>query len=98
MLPDSWAEGKKDAEELLEWNRFERTLNNVFQIQEGQIFQLGSLRVEVLAGANPDLEIDPFNNQSCVFRVSEEDFSLLILGDLGVEAGRRLLQKGYLID
>jgi putative metallo-beta-lactamase domain protein len=95
MLPDSWAEGKKDAEELLEWNRFERTLNNVFQIQEGQIFQLGSLRVEVLAGANPDLEIDPFNNQSCVFRVSEEDFSLLILGDLGVEAGRRLLQKGY---
>ncbi len=94
MLPDSWAEGKADAEDLLTWNRFERTLDNVFQLQAGQVFQLGSLRVEVLAGANPDLEMNPFNNQSCVFRVSEDDFSLLILGDLGAEAGRRLLQKG----
>ena len=95
MLPDSWAEGKNDGKDLLSWNRFERTLSNVFQIREGQVFQLGSLKVEVLAGANPDLEMNAFNNQSCVFRISEKDFSLLILGDLGAEAGRRLLQKGY---
>ena len=62
---------------------------------KGQVFQLGSMRVEVLSGANPDLLNEPFNNQSCVFRVSEEDFSLIILGDLGAEGGRRLLEKGY---
>ena len=27
--------------------------------------------------------------------MSEEDFSLIILGDLGAEGGRRLLEKGY---
>ena len=95
MLPDSWATGKRDEEDLLNWNGFERTLDNVFKIEEGQVFQLGSMRVEVLSGANPDLLNEPFNNQSCVFRVSEEDFSLIILGDLGAEGGRRLLEKGY---
>lgn len=95
MIPDTWAKGKRDEEDLLTWNQFERTLDNVFQIREGQVFQLGSMRVEVLSAANPDLLTEPFNNQSCVFRVSEEDFSLLILGDLAVEGGRRLLMKGY---
>lgn len=92
MLPDAWAKGKRDGEELLEWNRFERTLLNVFQLQAGQVFQLGSMRVEVLSGANPDLAEN--NDQSCVFRVSEEDFSFLVLGDLAVEGGRRLLASG----
>ena len=55
MIPDTWAKGKRDEEDLLTWNQFERTLDNVFQ----------------------------------------EDFSLLILGDLAVEGGRRLLMKGY---
>lgn len=95
MLPDAWARGKRGEEDLLNWNQFERTLDNVFRIQEGQAFQLGSIKVEVLSGANPDLLNEPFNNQSCVFRVSEDDFTLLILGDLGAEGGCRLLQKGY---
>ncbi len=53
------------------------------------------MTVDVLAGNNPDLKMNPINNQSCVFRVTEGDFSMIFLGDLGEEAGDRLLGKGY---
>ena len=62
---------------------------------EGQFFEVGSMKVEVLAGANLELKSNFCNNQSCAIRVTEDDFSILFLGDMGVEAGRKLLAKGY---
>ena len=96
-LPDEWDQPIK-AEELQElrvWNAFARTLDErFFEIKEGQVFQLGSMKIEVLSGANPDLIENFCNDQSCVFRLTENGFTMLILGDLGELAGRRLMAKG----
>lgn len=96
-LSDEWGDASQDGDgkELRHWNEFAKTLDErYFEILPGQKFELGSMTVEVLAGANPDIAENPINNQSCVFRVTEGDFSMLMLGDLGVEAGRRLMEKG----
>lgn len=98
VLPDEWGADSEDGDgqELVKWNAFVPELGDkFFEIKEGQHFQLGSMTVEVLAGNNPDLKMNPINNQSCVFRITEGDFSMIVLGDLGEEAGDRLLAKGY---
>lgn len=98
VLPDDWAADSEDGDgqELVNWNAFVPELGEkFFEIKEGQVFRLGSMTVEVLAGNNPDLKMNPINNQSCVFLVTEGDFSMIFLGDLGEEAGDRLLEKGY---
>ena len=99
LLPNEWGVSTGipvDAQELADWNEFLPSIaDKHFEIKEGQVFELGSMKVEVLAGANPDILTNPFNNQSCVFRLTEDDFTMLILGDLGVEAGKRLMEKGY---
>jgi len=96
-LPNEWdlPIPEEELRELRCWNDFAATLDDrYFEISEGMCFQLGSMRVEVLAGANPDLTQNFGNDQSCVFRVSENGFAVLFLGDLGVLGGRRLLEKG----
>lgn len=96
-LDDDWAVTvePRDSDDLKTWNAFARGLDErYFEILPGQRFELGSMTVEVLAGTNPDLTMNPFNNQSCVFRITEGDFTMLVLGDLGVEAGRRLMDTG----
>ncbi len=99
LLPNEWGVSTGipvDAQELADWNEFLPSIaDKHFEIKEGQVFELGSMKVEVLAGANPDILTNPFNNQSCVFRLTEGNFTMLILGDLGVEAGHRLMDKGY---
>ena len=97
-LPDEWEQpiAQWELDELHAWNAFARTLDDrYFTIQEGQHFELGSMTVDVLSATNPDLTANFGNDQSCVFRVSEADFTVLFLGDLGVEAGNRLLEKKY---
>jgi len=96
-LPDQWDEpiSESELQELRDWNAFSRTLDErYFELLEGQSFTLGSMKVEVLAGANPELTMHFCNNQSCAIRVTEDDFSVLFLGDMGVEAGRKLMAKG----
>lgn len=96
ILPENWGKDFEDYGEILAWDAFVPKLGDkFFEIKEGQTFQLGSMKVEVLASNNPDLTENPVNNQSCVFRITEGDFSIIMLGDLGEEAGDRLLEKGY---
>lgn len=97
VLSNNWAESLdcEDKVEVLEWNEFVCSLDSrFFEIKEGQIFNLGSMQVEVLADANPDLTKNAINNQSCVFKITEGDFSLLVLGDLGAAASDRLMASG----
>ncbi|MHB1454517.1 MAG: ComEC/Rec2 family competence protein [Saccharofermentanales bacterium] len=54
---------------------------------------LQNLVIDVLGIANPDITINAINNSSCVFKVTEGAFSLMVLGDLGVEAGKLLLER-----
>lgn len=64
-------------------------------IETGNTFLCGNLQLEVLATPYPDIDVDIFNNSSCPVMITEhyEDgscFKLLMLGDLGAEAGNRL--------
>ena len=87
---------ESDRKELYDWNHFAAGLDHrYFELKEGQVFKLGSMKVEVLAGANPEIKSNFCNNQSCAIRVTEDDFTMLFLGDMGVEAGRKLMAKGY---
>lgn len=96
-LTDEWALALNiaDAEDLINWNAFADKLDDrYFEILPGQKFELGKMNIEVLSGSNPDLSVNAFNNQSCVFRITEKGFSMLVLGDLGIEGGRRLMNTG----
>ena len=98
QLPDSWTEkiDVRDRTELLEWNAFARDNldERYFDVKKGQVFQLGSMKVEVIAQNNPEIITNPINNQSAVYRITEDGFTFLVLGDLGVEAGKKLLESG----
>lgn len=97
-LSDEWAESTglpADAKELIAWNAFAKNLDSrYFDIKNGEVFNLGSMKVEILAVANPEILDNPFNNQSVVIRVTEDGFVMLFLGDLGIEAGEKLLKTG----
>lgn len=97
FLTDEWAEGTVEGPsgEIQNWNAFASELDDrLFELKPGQRFELGSMTVEVLSGVNPDLTVNPINDQSCAFRVTEGDFSVLMLGDLGWDGGDRLLKSG----
>lgn len=94
QIPNSWAEEMADRNELYSWNAYAEKLDErYFDLKIGQTFCLGSMKVEILSVANPEITINPFNNQSSVIRVTENGFRMLFLGDLGVEAGRKLLKE-----
>jgi len=64
-------------------------------IEVGDTFSCGNLKLEVLGVPYPDIDVDIFNNSSCPVMITEEYsdgnvFKLLMLGDLGIEAGNRL--------
>lgn len=98
QVTDDWARlaGTSDISEVLEWNAFARDNldERYFDIQPGSVFELGSVKVEVLAVANPEILANPVNNQSVVLRISEDGFTFLVLGDLGVEGGKKLMASG----
>jgi len=58
----------------------------------GQEFDFDSVHLEVIAVDNPEITVNNSNNQSVVFKVTDGDFSILFLGDLGVEGGEKLLK------
>lgn len=99
FLSDEWARSLKSASEtreLLYWNSYLPNFGEkLFEIKAGQSFDVGSMHVEILTAANPELTFNPLNNQSCAIRVTEGDFKMLFLGDMGVEAGRKLLASGH---
>ena len=82
-------------EEVERWNEIsDKMPGERVELEIGQTFFVGSIKVEVLAVKNPEIKINPINNQSCAFRLTEDGFTLLILGDLGAEAGRKLMASG----
>lgn len=98
QVSDDWARlaGSSDIHEVFEWNAFARENldERYFDLEKGMVFELGSMKIEVLAVANPELLMNPINNQSVVLRITEGDFVFLVLGDLGVEGGEKCLASG----
>lgn len=65
------------------------------ELTPGQKLQFDGVEIEILSIRNPEITGNAVNNQSVVFRVNGPTRSVLFLGDLGVEGGRKLLSGPY---
>ena len=82
-----------EKKEHLTWLQFERECGiPLYDFKLGQEFWIDGIKIEVLGIDNPEITVNQLNNQSVVLRISEGDFSMLFLGDLGVEGGEKLLK------
>lgn len=59
--------------------------------EAGDTLELDGVSIQVLGVCNPKIFGNAINNSSMVLRFSDEQKSLLFLGDLGVEGGLKLL-------
>ncbi len=64
-------------------------------LSPGQVAVLDGVRFEVLATINPELTVNPINNQSLVMRVEDDYKSILFTGDAGAEESEKLLAGPY---
>ena len=61
-------------------------------VQAGDTYTFDGLTVRVLRVPDEAITANSINNSSVVYRVEAEDRSVIILGDLGEEGGRQLLE------
>lgn len=92
VLTDSWADEKKQGDQLKNWNKFvrEKVKDSFVELKKGQKFTVGSITVDVISEANPEIDKNITNNQSVCFRITEDGFSFLMLGDLGIEGEEKI--------
>ena len=65
----------------------------------GDEFELDGVNFKVLGEKNPELaNVNPYNNSSMVLKMWDNQKSFIFLGDLGVEAGQKLLNSEYAAD
>ncbi len=72
-----------------------KTGRTIAELTLGQELFIDGVRFEVLGVKNPEIVANAINNSSLVLRVSGKRSSVLFLGDLGVEGGRKLLEGAY---
>lgn len=61
----------------------------------GMIFGNTKMKIEVLTDISPEITNNCMNNSSIVYRFSDDKKSVLFLGDLGVQAGNKLLKGPF---
>lgn len=61
--------------------------------ERGQVLTAGSVRITVLRVPDTSITEDAVNNSSVVFRVDAEGQRILFVGDLGEEAGERVMEE-----
>ena len=62
-------------------------------MEKGEVYTFDDVKITVLRTFNPHLITDNYENDtSVVFKVEGEKSSVLILGDLGWEGGKELMQ------
>lgn len=62
--------------------------------QIGDKIKIGkNIYVEILQTANPEITYNAINNSSMVFKIYVNDKSILILGDIGTEASKKLINR-----
>ena len=67
----------------------------VLELVLGQSILIDGVHIEILGIKNPEIHANPLNDSSLVMRVSDSSKSVLFLGDLGEEGGKKLLQGPY---
>ena len=86
LMPDN------EKEQYYEWLEIEKELGfPIHKFSLNEEFDIDNVHIEVLGIDNPDIFVNNCNNQSLVLKFTEGDFSFLVLGDLGVEGGEKLL-------
>jgi beta-lactamase superfamily II metal-dependent hydrolase len=86
--------GAQDTEPYDQYQQALRKANrSVTDLTIGSGFSIAGVRFEVLGVHNPEITFNAINNSSLVLRVSDRRKSVLFLGDLGVEGGRKLLDS-----
>jgi beta-lactamase superfamily II metal-dependent hydrolase len=96
---DAWMEKSRDTRAAGAQRRFKVSLKQskrkLLDLSPGQKIEFTGVTFEILSTLNPELSVNPVNNQSAVWRVDVGDTSILFLGDLGEEAGDKLLAGPY---
>ncbi|MBN2291209.1 MAG: MBL fold metallo-hydrolase [Pirellulales bacterium] len=67
----------------------------VTELKLGQVITIDGIRFEILGVKNPEITPNAINNSSMVMHVSGRDKSVLFIGDLGAEGGRKLMKTPY---
>lgn len=80
------------AEEYRRWHNVQARLACVTEtITQGDVYEVGEARFEVLYTTDPAFTDNACNNSSAVLRMTLAGQTVLFLADLGVEGGRKLL-------
>ncbi|MBR4995999.1 MAG: MBL fold metallo-hydrolase [Alistipes sp.] len=75
------------------------TQTEVIDCHCGDEFEIDGVKFKILAEKNPELaNANPYNNSSMVVKMRDCEKSFIFLGDLGVEAGQKLLNSEYAAD
>ena len=69
--------------------------HTVLELSPGQKIEFDGVSFEILAVKNPEITANAINNQCAIWRVDGGGKSILFLGDLGLEAGEKLLASPY---
>lgn len=94
QIPNDWHEEDGDHGEIVEMNKSIEELNiSHDELRLHDRFMLDEVKIEVLRINNLDIKVNLTNNQSCVLRVSDDDFSMIFLADLGIEGGLELIER-----
>lgn len=67
----------------------------VTELELGQHLEIDGVQIDILGVKNPEITPNAINNSSIVFRLYDETKSILFTGDLGVQAGNKLLKSSY---
>lgn len=84
----------EEQNEAIKWYEFEKRFDThiLYSPKINDKARVGSVCVEILGVSNPEITQNNLNNQSMVIKLTEDDFSVLFLGDLGIEGGEKLLE------
>ncbi len=90
--------GMRAEFEMTLWQEFESLKNSRFadrfcRVKKGDIFEFDDIKINVLRVFNDKITENFVNNSSVVYRIDSPDKRVLILGDLGVEAGNEVMKN-----
>ena len=96
---DLYTHSRVDWETEL-WKHLEELFSGQYNdklcvVQKGDAFEFDEVKITILRVYNPDIKENFINNSSCVFRIDTPNSSVLILGDLGIEGGREVMENCF---
>jgi len=98
LFDDAWAQqngdGRYDDFRQLT-DCLEKRNVKFIQTVSGQTIAEKDISINVISDPNPEITSNAYNNSSVVYKISDRHKSFLILGDLGVEGGQKLLRGPY---